>query len=372
MRHLSLAITLLLVVGVALPAGAEVTRSDLDAARAEINAISADLEDQTAELDEVIDQQFIYEQQITRIRQDIASRDREIALAALKARDQARSMYVSAGGDFQAAVSPEAITRLGTKTAYLEAVIDLDLDVANQLELLQGDRANLQRQIEKLVAEQEDLAADMEALAAAIFDQLAAADDRYQTLNDQWQKEEAERRRRAEEERRRRAAAAAASTAAASASAASTAAASASTGNASSAYVDPSGRTCPVAGANTFSDTWGAPRSGGTRRHTGIDMVAATGTPLVAMENGYIWSPNWHWAGGIGLYVRGDSGDIYYYAHLSRYADGLFDGQRVGVGQVVGYVGQTGNATLPILHLGYQPGGGPLTNAYQLLVKLCR
>jgi murein DD-endopeptidase MepM/ murein hydrolase activator NlpD len=44
----------------------------------------------------------------------------------------------------------------------------------------------------------------------------------------------------------------------------------------------------------------------------------------------------------------------------------------VSLGQVIGYVGSTGNAGVPHLHIGYQPGGGPLTNPYQLMVKLCR
>ncbi len=92
----------------------------------------------------------------------------------------------------------------------------------------------------------------------------------------------------------------------------------------------------------------------------------------MAIENGTIWSPNWHWAGGNGLYLKGDSGDVYYYAHLQGYAGGIVDGVRVGVGQVIGYNGNSGNAATPHLHLGYQPGGGPLTNPYQLMVKLCR
>ena len=128
---------------------------------------------------------------------------------------------------------------------------------------------------------------------------------------------------------------------------------------------------CPVAGPNTFRDSWGEPRSGG-RTHKGTDIVAAQGVPLVAIESGTIWSPNWHYLGGIGLYLRGDTGDVYYYAHLSAYGPGISDGVRVGAGQVVGYVGTSGNAATPHLHLGYQPGGGPLTNPYQLMVKLCR
>lgn len=346
-------------MSVALPAGADVTRSELDAARAEINGISGDLEDELAELEAALGQQFLFEAQISRIRDDIINRDREIVLASFEARDRARSMYVSAtGGNFQAAVSPESIARLGAKTAYLDAVVNLDIDVVNRLEFLQTDRADLQQQIERLVAQQEDLSAELDARATEILDQLTAANDRYQTLYSQWEIEEAERRARAAAARRAQAAAAAAAAAAAS-------------GYASSAYVDPSGRTCAVAGAHTFSNTWGAPRSGG-RTHKGVDMVAAMGTPIVAVENGYIWSPNWHWAGGNGVYVRGDSGDIYYYAHLQGYAPGLYDGMRVGVGQVIGYNGNSGNAAIPHLHLGYQPGGGPLTNPYQLMVALCR
>ena len=347
-------------MSLALPAGAEVTRADLDAARAEINSVGDDLEDEMEKLEAALDQQTLYEAQITRIQEDIDGRDREIALAAVETRDRARSMYVSAGaGAFQAAVDPESITRLGTKQAYLDAVVDLDLNIVNQLEYLRADRADLQQQIEALAAQQEDLAAELDARATEILDQLTAANDRYQTLYGQWQQEEAERRRRAEEERRRQAAAA------------SSASSGNATGNASGAFVDSSGRTCPVAGANSFSDTWGAPRSGG-RTHKGVDMTAATGTPLVAVESGYIWSPNWHWAGGNGVYVRGDSGDIYYYAHMNGYASGLYDGMRVGAGQLVGYVGNTGNSRVPHLHLGWQPGGGPLTNPYQLMVKLCR
>ena len=102
------------------------------------------------------------------------------------------------------------------------------------------------------------------------------------------------------------------------------------------------------------------------------DLVAAEGTPLVAVESGSVWSIGYHWAGGNGLYIKGDSGDIYYYAHMQKYAPGLSTGDRVGVGNLVGFVGSTGASSINHLHLGYQPGGGPLVNPYQLMVKLCR
>jgi murein DD-endopeptidase MepM/ murein hydrolase activator NlpD len=126
-----------------------------------------------------------------------------------------------------------------------------------------------------------------------------------------------------------------------------------------------------VAGPHTFRDSWLEPRPGG-RQHHGLDMVAAMGTPLVAVETGVVYGTGWHYLGGINLYLRGDSSDVYYYAHLSGFAAGIADGVRVNKGQTVGYVGDTGNAGVPHLHLGYQPAGGPLTNPYQLMVKLCR
>jgi murein DD-endopeptidase MepM/ murein hydrolase activator NlpD len=340
-------------------AGAEVTQSELNDARAVVNAISADLEDEMASLEDSLSQQRVYEARIQKLTDEIAQRDREIALAAYAARDRARSMYVTAGADrYQAAASPETITRLGTKTAYLDAVVDLDVDVVNQFIYLQEDRANLQVEIEVLSADQAALSADLEAKTQSILGELTAANDTFQALYDQWRVEEAERQRKAAEARARAQRAAAAAAAAAGS-------------YSSSAFATVNGRTCPVAGASAFSDTWNNPRDP-NRQHHGTDLVAAEGTPLVAIENGRIWSPNWHWAGGIGLYIRGDSGDIYYYAHMQKYAPGIVSGTRVGAGQLVGYVGNTGNSSIPHLHIGYQPGGGPLTNPYQLMVKLCR
>jgi murein DD-endopeptidase MepM/ murein hydrolase activator NlpD len=132
------------------------------------------------------------------------------------------------------------------------------------------------------------------------------------------------------------------------------------------------GKVCPVAGAVAFSNTWGAPRSGG-RSHKGVDMMAVTGTPLVAIESGGIYLLNTHYLGGIQIYLLGASGDMHYYAHLDRYADGLKAGQRVSAGETIGYVGSTGNATAPHLHLQWRPHGySDWQNPYPLVSALCR
>jgi murein DD-endopeptidase MepM/ murein hydrolase activator NlpD len=64
---------------------------------------------------------------------------------------------------------------------------------------------------------------------------------------------------------------------------------------------------------------------------------------------------------------------MHYYAHLDRYADGLKAGQRVSAGETIGYVGSTGNATAPHLHLQWRPHGySDWQNPYPLVSALCR
>jgi murein DD-endopeptidase MepM/ murein hydrolase activator NlpD len=357
MRRISLLIVFTLLVALAAPAGAEVTQEELAEARAEVNAITAELDDELIALNDALGEMYRLQDRIARIQMEMATRDREIALAALAAKEQARSMYVSAGSTrYEAAVNPDGITTLGTKTAYLDAVVDLDVDAVNQLEFLQNDLTRLQGELDTMAAQQEDLAARLEASSNEITRTLEAASEEYNALYAQWLKEEEARRIAAEQARL-----------AAEAEAARKAAEE--SGYNSSAGTSTKGRTCPVAGANHFVYDWLDPRPGG-RLHHGLDMVAAAGTPLVAVENGRVYSLNWHYAGGNGLYLRGDSTDVYYYAHMSGY--NVSEGQRVGRGQVIGWVGTSGNAVIPHLHLGYQPGGGPLTNPFQLMEKLCR
>ena len=131
------------------------------------------------------------------------------------------------------------------------------------------------------------------------------------------------------------------------------------------------GRVCPIGAPNGFSDTWGAPRSGG-RRHKGVDVFAAYGTPLYAVDDGTIVAAGYQGLGGLRLQLVDDRGDRFYYAHLSSLA--VREGDRVQRGQVVGTVGDSGNArtTPPHLHWQFHPGGGEAVNPYPLTAALCR
>ena len=135
-------------------------------------------------------------------------------------------------------------------------------------------------------------------------------------------------------------------------------------------------RTCPLEASSIFVDDWGD-RRGWWRTHKGTDINAAEGTRLVAMERGEVIQMGWHYLGGNGLYILGaTTKDVYYYAHLSAYADGIAVGTPVEAGQVVAYVGSTGNSDVPHLHLGWMPGAGrvdldALADAYPMLKALC-
>jgi murein DD-endopeptidase MepM/ murein hydrolase activator NlpD len=132
-----------------------------------------------------------------------------------------------------------------------------------------------------------------------------------------------------------------------------------------------SGFAFPVADPHNFVDTFGAPRSGG-RQHEGNDIFAPYGNPLFACERGVITKMGTNTLGGTKLWIVGESGTSYYYAHLSAYALNLVDGTVVEPGDVVGFVGNSGDAitTPPHLHFEIHPGGGPAIDPYAILKLL--
>ncbi|MBC6439245.1 MAG: peptidoglycan DD-metalloendopeptidase family protein [Rhodospirillales bacterium] len=106
----------------------------------------------------------------------------------------------------------------------------------------------------------------------------------------------------------------------------------------------------PIDGARITSNFGMRTLSGYTRMHKGVDFGAPTGTPIVAAGDGIIEDLGWF--GGYGNYIRIRHNSTYKtaYAHMSAYASGLGEGNRVRQGQVIGYVGSTGNSTGPHLH----------------------
>ena len=134
----------------------------------------------------------------------------------------------------------------------------------------------------------------------------------------------------------------------------------------------------PVQGvtADRLRDSFGDPRDA-SRRHGAIDIMAPRGTPVLAAAAATIVKRYNGDRGGIALYALApDRRTIYYYAHLQRYEDGMVEGRRVEAGDVIGYVGDTGNAGAGNYHLHFEIsttsdpkrywGGDPI-NPYPLL-----
>ncbi|HYL75860.1 MAG TPA: M23 family metallopeptidase [Bryobacteraceae bacterium] len=142
----------------------------------------------------------------------------------------------------------------------------------------------------------------------------------------------------------------------------------------------PALRVLPIAGltAKDLHDNFSEHR--GIARHEAIDIMEPRGTPVHAVVDGVIAKLFLSRAGGNTIYLF-DSGPVYsyYYAHLDHYADGLHEGLRVSAGDVIGYVGSTGNASASAPHLHFtifelEPEKrwwkGTPVNPYPILLKM--
>lgn len=131
-------------------------------------------------------------------------------------------------------------------------------------------------------------------------------------------------------------------------------------------------RIFPVAAPTSFIDDFSEARSGG-RTHEGNDLFAERGSPLIAVDDGQLRSGHDPLGGNIvNLYAT--DGARYYYAHLDAFADGTSNApppRMVRAGDIVGFLGTTGNAasTPPHVHFEIHPGNGPAVNPFPALVQ---
>jgi murein DD-endopeptidase MepM/ murein hydrolase activator NlpD len=125
----------------------------------------------------------------------------------------------------------------------------------------------------------------------------------------------------------------------------------------------------PVYGKHDYTDTFGAPRAD-TGFHQGNDIFAAAGTPLVAVCDGSLNRVGTLPISGNRLWVKcAKTGDSFFYAHLSAFATNTRDGLHVKAGQVIGFLGSTGDAeqTPPHLHFEVHPGSRAAVDPYPFL-----
>ena len=125
----------------------------------------------------------------------------------------------------------------------------------------------------------------------------------------------------------------------------------------------------PVDGVrrSQLRDTWNGPRPGG-RQHRGIDILARRGTPIRSTTDGVVATVGTNRLGGRIVRVLGPAGEWHYYAHLESFAP-IREGDRIGKGTILGFVGDSGNArgTPPHLHYGIYRFQGGAMNPYPRL-----
>jgi peptidase M23-like protein len=111
----------------------------------------------------------------------------------------------------------------------------------------------------------------------------------------------------------------------------------------------------PVAGLSWYQDDYMYPRyTPYPHLHQGNDIFAAIGTPIIASSPGTVTAAADTAIGGLAVWILADDGTSFYYAHLSAFADGLQNGQRVDSGTLIGYIGNTGDAITASPHLHFE------------------
>ena len=119
------------------------------------------------------------------------------------------------------------------------------------------------------------------------------------------------------------------------------------------APLSPSGYVFPIYGPASFTNTYGAARATVTWHH-GEDIFAPLGAPVLAVADGTVFSVGWNDIGGFRFWLRDRQGNQFYFAHLSAFSPLAVDGTEVRAGQVIGFVGNTGDAQGTPYHLHFE------------------
>jgi peptidoglycan LD-endopeptidase LytH len=389
------------ILASAIPALAQVTDDDVRRARQELDRT---LEQSQALGDQVQmawARQLELEHEISVLESSISHARIQLAEAEHRLGEVAIEMYMSAASGLSVTVVINTDSdSYHAGMEYLRGVSGSEDSLISQLRVFRGELERQTERFREASAEQEAVTAELQVMAAELLEDVAAAQVFYDELvirqrEEEEQRQEEERRRqeeerlRREEEQRRLEAAPTTTTTAPTQTVATTAPTTTTTiptttttdggdgpedSTTTSTTLPPPpapGGSCPVAGPASFSDTWGAPRLGG-RSHQGVDMIAARGTPIVAILDGTIHRMTTGALSGYAVWLRANNGDQFFYAHLDSYGD-IEVGQRVPQGHVIGYNGSTGNAPdwLPHLHFEFHPGGGAAVNPFPLVRSIC-
>lgn len=335
-----------LVLGLAAPVAAD----PLDDAKATVVAAQQAADAAAARYEEAIGYYEEVTAQIATLQAEIAENRQKAAELRVIARRRAVEAYKGRntleGDSFLTDDDP--LTGIRREKLLSNTKHQEDRAVA-RLAQITDDLEDQRRALEKRRTEQEAALAKAEAEQAKVQTQLQAAQSALNALEEYLRLvEEAERAREI------------------AASIARSASNRSNGRNYDGSYVS-TGIVCPIRGALSFIDSWGAPRHQGA--HQGVDLMSPRGTPNVAVVSGTV---EFRGGGtkGNAAFLSGDDGNLYYYFHLQGYAG---TARRVAQGEVIGYVGNTGDAQYTATHTHFEihPNHGAAVNPYPSVRAVC-
>lgn len=320
------------------PAAAQSTQQRLDSARRDANRIKSDIERIAEAFAQTDAEQDRTEAQISQTQAEVDKVKADRASLQNKLKDRVRTAYRMKGvGFFQFLLQAESFRDFNLRLMSLQRQTLADEDLILQLRK-KGAELNLkERELAAQNAVLKDRRAAYESQARQATITLAQASTLVRNLQGQLSREQIARlfsiRR--------------------------------STGG----RVVPLS-SCPVDPPNIVTNSFGAPRGGGKRRHQGNDIMASHGVPIRAVNAGTVTRTGSGGLGGLSVYLW-DGSNEYYYAHLARIS--VRSGQKVGAGALLGTNGDTGNARggPPHLHFEIHPGGGGAIDPYPSLAAVC-
>jgi peptidoglycan LD-endopeptidase LytH len=332
----------------ARPTFAQSTEDRLEAAKRRLAQVQAEAQKATVAYEEAHEALILTRDQIDATRAALSRARTRIGGLQDQLDDRAREAYqLGPTNTWDLLLEAEDFSEFSDRLVYLDRLAQDDADLATRVAVLAEELRRHEERLARLEEEQEVAFEKARRQFEIIQDRLAEAEAIKEKWADQLAAEQAP--------------------AAAAAAAAANATTTAGGGAAESIAATGGGgglQACPAPGTS-FADTFGAPRSGG-RTHAGVDMMGSYGQPVYAAISGTV-SHSSSSLGGNQAYVS--SGSTYtFYAHLQGFSDASGS---VSAGTLIGYIGDTGNATgTPHLHFEYHPNGA-LVNPTPYVASVC-
>jgi murein DD-endopeptidase MepM/ murein hydrolase activator NlpD len=340
-QKLQRALGLVLILGLATlstTAGAQSTADKLDAAEARLGEVRRDAAAATERYDEANSALIRTQEEITATQRALVDAGKRIEGLQEQLNERARAAYqLGSTSTWDVLLEAQDLSEFSDRLVYLDRIAQDDADLATRVAVVSEELRRLETNLSRLEEEQRVITEKAEREKNVVYDKLAEAQEIVEEYEFELKQEMA-------------------------------AAIGPAVSGGSGSIATVAGQAlqaCPAPGTS-FGDTFGAPRSGG-RTHAGVDMMGSYGQPIYAALPGTV-SHSSSSLGGNQAYVHSAGGTYTFYAHLQGYSDASGS---VAAGTLIGYIGDTGNATgTPHLHFEYHPNG-VLVNPTPFVAAVC-